>query len=164
MCRISNTINNNINISNIPCSIIVPDLPTVQLLTQQSHSFNIPHVTRHAKSWKCPTTVGQRKKKIALNLCAQNLNAVLAAPQRECNRTRFINFRSISCENCIAGYHFNHGCKKNSQGCQVWQTCQPYQFLQDNPAFLCAASLYQSKKILKIGRSGRHANRTAVSL
>ena len=37
------------------------------------------------------------------------LNVVPAARQRECNLTRFRNFRSISRENCIARYHFHVG-------------------------------------------------------
>ena len=79
---------------------------------------------------------------------AQNLNTLPAGPaalQRECNWTQFGNFSSISCENCITGYHFHDG-NDSILAC----TCQPSHFCLTVRLFY---PICPSKKILKVSRS-----------
>ena len=103
----------------------------------------------------------------------QNQNAVTAAPQCECNRNRFSNYRLIYGENCIVGYHFHHiasisrilgrdlflhavSLKNNYHGWQVWPMCQPSHFWQVPPAFTRCVPI--KKPIIMVGRSGKCAN------
>ena len=63
----------------------------------------------------------------------------------EFNLDRLRDFLSISSENCIAGYHFNHDSALHLSNTilkvirtEVWQTCQPCHFLTVSPKFLRA--------------------------